>query len=172
MRHKILASAIALAAVAAAPAVAQTAAPAVTAGAQVKDTQGGVVGTVASVNGGTVVVKTGKHEIGLPAASFAKADNGYVIAMTQVQLDTAYEQAMAQSEALVKVGATVHGTDGAALATISELDDQFATLQLSGTESKVRLARSALAPTPQGPMIGLTADQLKAQVGAAAPAAQ
>lgn len=162
IRNKVLASAALWAAVTAAPLSAQ----AIEAGASVKDPQGGEVGTIASVSDAGVVVKTDKHEIGLPAASFAKADGGYIISMTQAQLNAAYEQATAKAAETVKVGAIVKGKEGADAGTITELDDQFVTLQVAGSESKVRLPRSAVAATPEGPVIGLTADELKAQVAA------
>ena len=41
-----------------------------TVGMTVKDTSGGVVGTVTKVEPGFVVVKTDKHEVRLPATSF------------------------------------------------------------------------------------------------------
>jgi preprotein translocase subunit YajC len=163
---KLMASAALVAAIAASPLAAQTA---VTVGATVKDPQGGVVGTVSSVTDAAVMVKTDKHEIGLPPASFAKGPDGYLISMTQVQLNDAYEQAMAKAAETVKVGAVVKGKEGNPAGTITELDDQFVTIQLTGTESKVRLARNAVAGTPDGPIIGLTADELKAQAGATAP---
>src|SRR5688500_3759619 len=48
----------------AAPSIAQTA------GMQVVDTTGGAVGTVVSVSGDNVVIKTDKHQVALPKTSF------------------------------------------------------------------------------------------------------
>lgn len=165
IRKSILRSTALIGVLLAVPAAVQAqAAPEITVGAEVKDPQGGLVGTVTAFQNGNAVVKTDKHEVALPASSFAKAESGYLIGMTQAQLNEAVEQATAKSQELVAVGATVRGPAGQTVGTIQELDDQFATLQLAGEETKVRLPRSAIGASAEGPVIGLTAEELKAQV--------
>lgn len=164
IRNVLLAAVAALSAV---PALAQIAV-----GATINDQNGGSVGTVSAIQGDAVVVKTDKYEIGLPSASFTRVDNAFIIGMTQANLNAAYEQTMAQAQQLVVVGATVRGPQGNPVGTIAELDTEFATLQLAGTDQKVRLPRASIGATPQGPVIALTPEQIQAQVGAAAPAAE
>lgn len=158
-----LASAIGAAVAFAAPALAQ-----MTVGAPVVDPQGGAIGTITVVDGDFVVVKTDKHEVRLPSTSFAKGDAGFVMGMTQAELNAAVEQSLAQASAKMVVGAAVKGSAGSDVGTIDAIDDEFVTLALAGGDQKVRLPRAAVAATPDGPMIGLTAEELKAQVGGAA----
>lgn len=168
---KALISALSLTALAAlaapAPAFAQAAQAAanVTVGAKVSDTSGAPVGTIAKVEGGTAVVKTDKYEVPVAVASFGKGKDGLVLGITQAQLNASVEQAQAQAEALMAVGATVHDTQGGTVGTITAMDDTLVTVKLpSGAEA--RLPRSAFAATAQGPVVGTTAAQLEAQVSA------
>lgn len=174
--RSILVSPVLLAAAAAVPAVAQTApAPvpaasaAITAGAKVSDTQGGAVGTVASVDGDFVVLKTDRHEVRLPTSSFTKVDDGFIIAMTQAQVNAAVEQSQASVGDVVTVGAMVHDTSGGMVGTIDATDAQFATVKLAGG-SLVKLPVTAFGKGISGPVIGMSAAELQAQVAAAAPA--
>lgn len=136
-------------------------------GAEIKDPQGGFVGTVARVDGDTVIVKTDKHEVALGSASFTKVDSGYLMGMTQAELNAAVEASLAEAAKTMVAGAAVRGSDGNNVGTIETIDDEFVTLALSGGQ-KARLPRAAIAATPQGPMIGMTGAQLEAQVGGAA----
>lgn len=74
-----------------APAGAVTAATAadVTTGAQVRDTSGGVVGTVETVDADSAIVSTGTVRADIPIASFGKNGQGLVLAMTRAQLEAA-----------------------------------------------------------------------------------
>ena len=58
-------------------------------GATVKDTNGGTVGTIESVDGQYAVLSTGKSKVRLPLTSFGKGAEGPVLAMTQAQVDAA-----------------------------------------------------------------------------------
>ncbi len=75
----------------AAPAQAAAAKPNVAAGAAVSDTQGGAVGTVASVIGQFATVKlTSGKQVRLPVSAFAAGDSGGLkVAMTAEQLSAA-----------------------------------------------------------------------------------
>jgi preprotein translocase subunit YajC len=164
-------------ALAAAPASAQPAAPAPAANAQaafavgttVRDTAGAEVGTVTKVDAQHVTVKTDKHEVPLPRTSFTATDKGLLFGMTRDQLNAAVDQAMAQAAAKMVVGATVLGSAGGTVGTIESLDDQFVTVKLT-SGAAVRLPRSAVGAGPNGPVIGMTVDQLEAAAKAAAPA--
>jgi hypothetical protein len=134
---------------------------AVTAGAVVKDTSGGVVGTIVKVEGDQLTLKTDKHEVRLPVASFTATDGGALFGMTQAQLNAEVDKTAAAAAAQIVVGATVKGAAGATVGTIEALDAQLVTLKLTSGKS-VRLPRSAVGGGPTGPVIGLTAEEIEA----------
>ena len=142
-------------------ALAVPAAAAVTAGATVKDTKGGVVGTITKVEGGNLILKTDRHEVSLPVSSFTATDEGALFGMTRDQLNAEVDKAKAAANAQVVAGATVKGAAGATVGTIEAVDDQFVTLKLASGAS-VRLPRNAVAGGPDGPVTSLTLDQLEA----------
>jgi preprotein translocase subunit YajC len=161
----------------AAPALAQPpaaapapAAAAMAVGMTVKDTAGGVVGTVTKVEPGFVVVKTDKHEVRLPAASFTPHEGALLFAMTRDQLNAETERALAAASAKIAAGAAVSDASGGAVGTITAVDAQWVTVKLvSGTE--IRLPRTAVSAGPNGALVGNTAAQLEAAAKASAPAA-
>jgi hypothetical protein len=55
----------------------------------VRDTHGGTVGTIESADAAGAVVNTGNARARLPLTSFARNDQGLVIAMTKAQLEAA-----------------------------------------------------------------------------------
>ena len=137
------------------------AAAAVVAGAVVKDTKGGVVGTIVRVDGPNLVLKTDRHEATLPVSSFTPTDEGALFGMTRDQLNAEVDKALAAANAQIVAGATVKGAAGAVVGTIEAVDDQFVTLKLASGAS-VRLPRNAVAGGPTGPVTSLTADQIEA----------
>jgi preprotein translocase subunit YajC len=142
-------------------AVSFPAAAAVTAGATVKDTNGGVVGTITRVEGANLILKTDRHEVTLPVASFTASDDGALFAMTRDQLNAEVDKALAAANAQIVAGATVKGAAGGTVGTIEAVDAQFVTLKLASGAS-VRLPRGAVAAGPDGPVTSLTADQIEA----------
>ncbi len=56
-------------------------------GSRVHDTQGGLVGTIESVDESGAVVSTGRARAKLPFSSFGKNDRGLVISLTRAQLE-------------------------------------------------------------------------------------
>jgi len=134
---------------------------AVTAGAVVKDTSGGIVGTIVKVEGDQLMLKTDKHEVRLPVASFTSTEAGALFGMTQVQLNAEIDKTAAAAAAQIVVGATVKGAAGATVGTIEALDAQLVTLKLTSGKS-VRLPRTAVGGGPDGPVIGLTAAEIEA----------
>ncbi len=154
----------------AAPAIAAD--PAVKAGATIHDTNGGVVGTIAEVNGDLVVVDTGSNKVSLPVSSFGSDAKGPVLALTKAQLDAAAEAAKAKAEAALKAmmvpGASVFGAGGAIVGTIDAVDADYVTLKVDGRP--VKLPVDAFSRGDSGLMIALTADQLRQAVEAATPA--
>lgn len=170
-RTRIILSSLSLALAAsmapAAPALAQATAS-VAAGAQVKDTSGGLVGTVSSVDGEFLILKTDKHEVRLPVASFTAAEDHLLFGMTQAQLNAEVEKAKVNPADLMIAGAVVHDTSGGLVGTIEKVDAGLATLKLSSTS--VKLPVSAFAANQQGLLLGMTAAELEAQAAAAVQA--
>lgn len=142
-------------------AVSMPAAAAVTAGAVVKDTSGGVVGTILRVEGDQLMLKTDRHEVRLPVASFTPTDDGALFGMTQAQLNAEVDKAQAAAAASVVAGATVKGIAGNVVGTIEVVDDRTVTLKLTSGKT-IRLPRSAVGGSPSGPVMGLTAEQMEA----------
>jgi preprotein translocase subunit YajC len=170
MRFIFASIAIALASLALAPAAHAQAAAAtaqITPGMAVVDTNGGAVGSVVSVKDQTVVINTGKHQAAVGISSLTPYKGKVLIGMTQAELDAATEKTLAQAAAQIVPGATVKGTGGAVLGTIESLDTDTATIKLTTGES-VRFPRSGMAAGADGVVVGLTLDQLKAQLGAKA----
>ena len=168
--------ALALAA-AGAPAMAQAPAPAAGApaagfavGAKVLDTAGAEVGAVTKVDAANVTVKTDKHEVPIPRASFTAAPNGLLFGMTRDQLNGAVDAQLAQAAAKITVGATITGSAGATVGTIEAIDDQYVTVKLA-SGATVRLPRASVGAGANGPIIAMTAAELEAAATAAAPAA-
>jgi preprotein translocase subunit YajC len=168
VRNKLILIGLAASAAALQPAAAQTASATASfsAGAKVSDTAGGDVGTISSVDGDYVILKTDKHEVRLPKTSFTAHEGGFIMAMTRDQVNAAVEQSLASAAEKIVVGATVTGSQGSTVGTIDALDDQFVTVKLSSGKL-VRLPRTGLAPGPNGAVIGMTVAELEAAAGAA-----
>lgn len=140
----------------------------VKAGAAVSDTSGNPVGTIESVSGDLAVVSTGTNKVSLPVSAFGQGEKGPIIAMTKAQLDAAASGAKADAKAdltaQLTAGASVYGSDGAVVGTVDSTDAQFATLNLG--DQKVKLPLDSFGKGAQGAVIGMTAAELKAAVGA------
>jgi preprotein translocase subunit YajC len=176
IRNKFLLSAMSVAALAvgasaqaatqAAPAQAAPAQAGLAAGAQVRDTNGGEVGTITKVDGQFVILKTDKHEVRLPVASFTAHEGHFLMAMTRDQLNAEVDKTKAAVSANLAAGATVVGSQGSTVGTVTAIDAQFVTLKLtSGKE--VRLPRNAVAANATGGVIGMTAAELEAAAAGA-----
>lgn len=152
------------------PAFAQAPA-AIVPGMQVTDAAGGAVGTVSAVNGDNLVIKTDKHEVALPKSSFTAAEGKLLFGMTQAQLNAEVEKSLAAAEAAVTAGATVKGLQGTAIGTIDAADADTVTIKTQSGQL-VRVGRSSVRGNPDGSVtVGLTAEQLEAQLGSAPAAA-
>jgi len=165
-------AALAQTAPAPAPAPATTTAPAqttpapsaggaVTVGAVIKDTAGGTVGTVESVDGTIAVINTGTNKVGYPLTSITSAPTGAIIALTKAQLDASYTEQQAKAQAQLgermTSGTQVFARDGSTqLGTIKAVDAEFVTLTTTaGTD--VRLPKGGFATGQTGLIIGMTA---------------
>ena len=146
------------------PAYAQAApASAYAPGTQLVDVNGGVVGTVTSVNGDVVTVKTDRLDANLSKSSFTPNEGKLLFGLTQAELNAVVEKDNAAAEASLAVGAEVKGTGGASLGTIDAIDAEFVTIKLA-SGNKVRIPRAGIVGSASGAVIGLTADELEAQV--------
>ena len=152
-----------------APAFAQAApASAFAVGTPVTDANGGAVGTVTAVNGDIVTVKTDRVEANLSKSSFTPNEGKLLVGLTLAELNAAVEKDKAAAEASLAVGADVKGTAGTVLGTIDAIDAEFVTIKLA-SGNKVRIPRSGIVGSATGAVIGLTAEQLEAQVSASPP---
>ena len=145
-------------------AIAQGAATAKT-GMVVEDASGGAVGTVAKVDSTNVTVRTDKYDIPIPVQSFTANGAKLLVGMTRTQLNAAWEQGIAAAQAALVVGAPVKGSAGTQVGTIDAIDTETVTIKLASGQ-KVQIPRSGIAGSPDGAVIGVSAEQLEAQVGA------
>jgi hypothetical protein len=143
------------------------AAPAAPAGAQavgmqIVDTPGAPVGTVTAINGDNIQVKTDKHEVLLPKASFTVNNGKLLFGMTQAQLDSKIEEAAAAGAKAIAAGATVNGSAGTPLGKIEAVDGGNVTIALSSGK-KIQVPATGLRGNSDGTVtIGYTAEQLDA----------
>ena len=160
LRKFFAASALSAALLMAAPAAAET----LRAGAVVTDPQGGQVGTITAVDSQYVTLQTDRHTTRLPVTSFTATDTAVLFALTRDQLNAQLDQALAQAQAAIQVGAVVHGRDGGVIGPVEAVDEQNVTVRFG--DQQVRFARASLAPGQNGLVVGLTVDELRAQVSA------
>jgi hypothetical protein len=140
----------------------------VAAGATVYGPDGSAVGTVASVDAGTVMVDTGTYKAPLPENAFGKSDKGPTITVTKTQLDEMMAQQVAAAntarDAKLVAGAAVVSPKGAALGTIKSVDGDAVVLE--SPSGAVALKREHFALDANGALIALfTAEQVAAAAG-------
>jgi preprotein translocase subunit YajC len=139
-------------------------------GMQVVDTAGAPVGTVTAIKGDNLQVKTDKHDALLPKSSFSVSNGKLLFAMTQAQLDAEIEKSLSAANASIVAGATVKGTGGTPVGKIDSIADGKVTIALQSGK-KIAVAQDGLRGNPDGTVtIGLSADQLEAQVGSGSAA--
>jgi hypothetical protein len=137
----------------------------VAAGATVYGPDGTAVGTVASIDGGTVMVDTGTYKAPLPADAFGKSDKGPTVTVTKAQIDEMMAQQVAAAntarDAKLVAGAAVVSPKGAALGTIKSVDGD--AVVLDSPSGPVALKREHFALDANGALIALfTAEQVAA----------
>nr|WP_294846307.1 hypothetical protein [uncultured Sphingomonas sp.] len=132
-------------------------------GTQVVDSAGGAVGSIASVKGNVVTVRTDSFEANLGKDSFAEVTGKLMIGLTKDQLNAAVQEQQAAAAASLAVGAVVKGSAGHPVGTIETMDAEFVTLKLESGKL-VKLPRNGVAASADGARIGLTAQQLEDQI--------
>lgn len=129
-------------------------------GTQVVDTAGNPVGSVTSVKGDQVVVKTDRLEVQLPATSFTPSEGKLLFALTRDQLNAQTEQALAEANAKLVAGTSVYGQSGTLAGTIESIDAETVTVKLTGGKL-IRMPRASVAPGAQGAVLGVSAAELQ-----------
>lgn len=145
------------------PAAAPSAAASVVAGAAVSDTTGAPVGTIESVSGGNAVLSTGVAKASIPVASFAKGPNGLIVGITKADLEAKVAQATTPQQ--ITAGMAVSGPQGVAVGKVEAVTGDLVTVATAN--AKAQLPKTAFAQGPNGLVIGLTAEQLDAAAKAA-----
>lgn len=153
----------------AAPAIAQ--AGGISVGMQVVDVSGGAVGTVTAMKGDVLTVKTDRYEVALPTNSFTPNEGKLLFGMTQAALNAATEKTLAEANAALVVGATVKGSGGTRVGILEAIDADLATIKLDSGRL-VQMPRSGIVGSADGVIIGLTAEQLEAQLGSSTEATE
>jgi hypothetical protein len=161
MKKLAFTAAVALAAFAANPAVAQDV------GATVYGNDDGAIGTVNSNDGTTVIVTVGEYQIALPANLFGTSDAGPTLNVTRAQLVQLHEQQLAQAEAALEAalveGAAVVTADPQPLGTVDSIDGENVVVARED-ESLVTLPKALFAVDPSN---GLMARIMMADLEAA-----
>jgi hypothetical protein len=160
LRKIFASSALGAALLLAAPAAAET----LRVGARITDPQGGEVGTITAVDGQYVTVRTDRHETRLPVTSFTPTETTILFALTRDQLNDQIDQALAQAQQAVQVGAIVRDPRGETIGPVEAVDAETVTVKFG--ERQVRFPRASLAPGQDGLVVGVTVADLRAQVGA------
>ncbi|MGN3973776.1 hypothetical protein [Tsuneonella sp. SYSU-LHT278] len=141
----------------------------VAAGATVYGPQGGEVGTIVSIEGGTVMLDTGTYKAPLPENAFGKSDKGPTITVTKAQIDAMMAEqvaaANAKRDAALVAGAAVVTAKGAPAGTIKSIEGD--AIVLESPSGAVALKREHFAVDAQGALMALfTADQIAAAASA------
>ncbi|WP_338425276.1 hypothetical protein [Sphingopyxis kveilinensis] len=158
-----------MAAVAAAPAVAQDAASAavnLSVGTKVFDSEGVELGSVTTVQGANVIVDLGYgKQVTLPSASFGMLEKGPTIGATKAQVMAAVDQAAAAGEAqltaALQPGADVRSANGTAVLGKVKLADAEGVV-LTTPSGEVKLPRNAFFMGQAGLQTSFTAEQFAA----------
>jgi preprotein translocase subunit YajC len=133
-------------------------------GTQVVDVAGNAVGTVQSVHGPELIIKTDRHEVRLPARSFTPDKGKLVFGMTRQALNQATDAMLAKA---LLPGSDVRGRNGGLVGQIEAINEQFVTVELE-TGQSIRLPRSSIAPGTDGAVLGITVAELQQMVNKAA----
>jgi len=187
MNTRILAAALATAALSPIAAQAQSAAPASaapatqqaavapTVGAKVYGPDGVEAGTVEKVDAANAVVNTGTKRATLPLAAFGKNEKGLLISMSKAQLEAAVaaaetKTATTTSSALV-ANAPVKTSDGVAIGTVQKVEGDNVTLSLSDGKA-ITVTKQYLTTAADGSLaLTMKSADFKAAVAAASQGA-
>jgi preprotein translocase subunit YajC len=133
---------------------------AISPGMQVVDMAGRPVGIVQAVHGSQLIIKTDRHEVRLPAASFTPDKGKLLFGMTREALNQATDAMLAKA---LLPGAEVHGRNGALIGAIAAINQEYVTVELQSGE-RIRLPRNSVGPGPDGAVLGITVAELQLMV--------
>jgi hypothetical protein len=138
-------------------------------GATVKDTSGGIVGTIDAIEADSVIINTGKNQVAIPPASFGKTAEGPLLAATKAELDGAADAAAAaertQVTAMLIMGAPVVGVEGQPIGTIDIIENNMVIVKTEAGEAQVPV--NSFMRKDGKLTIGMTAEAFAAAVEAA-----
>jgi hypothetical protein len=142
-------------------------------GTNIVDDAGNPVGSIVSIQGSDVIVRTDRHEARIPRSSLWVNRGRVVLSMTRAQLNAAVDRlappAQAQSAPVqIAPGIVVRGIEGAVAGTIEAVEQDNITLRLTSGQS-LSIPRSAVGATAQGGVISITAEELQRRAEQAAP---
>ena len=144
-------------------AAAQTAAAAqsqVKVGMEVVDTYSRPVGVVSAIRGNELTVRTDRHDVRLPVASFTPDRGQLLFAMTRDQLNAQVDREIAAAKASFVEGAEVRGKGGTVAGRIQAIDAASVTIELTGGDL-IRLPKTSIAPAANGVVLGVSVDELQ-----------
>ena len=137
-------------------------------GTKIYGSDGAEVGTVASIDGGNVLVDTGSVTAALPATTIGEGDKGPVIGWTKAELEAAVNEAnqaaAAKLAAALVEGAEVYSSDNVLLGKISTVEEDLVVVALAGGPAS--LPRTQLAMPADKITFLATAAALEAAVAA------
>ncbi|WP_439534137.1 hypothetical protein [Polymorphobacter sp.] len=138
-------------------------------GATVKDTAGGVVGTIDAVEANSVIVNTGTNQVAIPPSSFGQTPDGPLLAATKAELDGAANSAAAadrtQINAMLTNGTPVIGAEGQPIGTVDIVENNMVLIKTETGEAQVPADSFMLKDGKLA--IGMTAEAFAAAVEAA-----
>ena len=134
---------------------------------------GGVIGTIETIENGTVIVDIDGMDAPLPANAFGEGPEGPVLAVTKAQLVQMLEQQKAQAvaarDAALIADAAVVSPNGVAVGTIESVEGDDIVLALA--DGSVAPVRENFAADANGNLVVLyTQAQLLAALNGGAPA--
>ena len=130
--------------------------PAMAQALEVVDPNGNTVGTVIAFDAenGMLTVKTDKHEVVLPKASFTPDGEQMLFAMTQAELNAEVEKGLKAIEDSVSVGREVYDVDMVLAGTIEVMDEETATVRLASNNTVVAVPLNGITPRAEGAILG------------------
>ncbi|MCJ8190072.1 hypothetical protein [Sphingomicrobium aestuariivivum] len=121
----------------------------VTTGMQVVELDGTLVGTVVAADDQLITIRTDKHDVPVPAASFTPNEGKLLFGMSAAELNAAVDANLAAAEASVAVGKSVKDVAGVEFATIEEITAEYIQLGLEG-DKVIRIPVNGLQKDANG----------------------
>jgi hypothetical protein len=144
-------------------------------GTNIVDDAGNPVGSIVSIQGADVIVRTDRHEARIPRNALWVNRGRVVLSMTRAQLNAAVERLTpspppqtASQPVQIAPGVVVRGTAGTVAGTIEAVEQDHIILRLTSGQT-VSIPRSSVGATPEGGILSITAEELQRRVQEAVP---